>query len=82
MSAEFEETYRRHFEAVFRYALRCAGRRDVAEDVTSEAFLALLRHWNEIDRSQLPGWLPTAPVASNDTEDGRARNRRVELVKQ
>jgi outer membrane protein OmpA-like peptidoglycan-associated protein len=33
-------------------------------------------------RMQSFGDGPTAPVASNDTEDGRALNRRVELVKQ
>jgi OmpA-OmpF porin, OOP family len=34
------------------------------------------------DRLQAFGAGPYAPVASNDTEDGRALNRRVELVKQ
>jgi len=33
-------------------------------------------------RLQAAGDGPTAPVASNDTEEGRAKNRRVELVKQ
>ncbi len=33
-------------------------------------------------RLQAAGDGPTAPVASNDSEDGRAKNRRVELVKQ
>lgn len=33
-------------------------------------------------RMQSFGDGPTAPISSNDTEDGRARNRRVELVKQ
>ncbi len=34
------------------------------------------------ERLRAAGDGPTAPVASNDTEEGRAKNRRVELVKQ
>ncbi len=34
------------------------------------------------DRLKAGGVGPLAPVASNDTEDGKAKNRRVELVKQ
>jgi OOP family OmpA-OmpF porin len=33
-------------------------------------------------RLRASGCGPFAPVASNDTEEGRAKNRRVELVKQ
>ena len=55
--SEFDEIYARHAAAVFRYALKCVGRRDVAEDITSEAFLALHRNMPAIDTGQLPRWL-------------------------
>jgi outer membrane protein OmpA-like peptidoglycan-associated protein len=35
-----------------------------------------------VARLDAEGVGPLAPVASNDKEDGRAKNRRVELVKQ
>lgn len=63
----FEELYRRYAQAVFRFALRCVGRRDVAEDLTSEAFLALYRNLDAIDESLLPGWLIT--VTRNRARD-------------
>ena len=52
-----ESLYRRYAGAVFRFALRCTGRRDLAEDLTSEAFLALHRNLDSVDQSQLPSWL-------------------------
>ncbi|RJP95627.1 MAG: OmpA family protein [Desulfobacteraceae bacterium] len=50
----------------------------------AEAILQALVRGHGIDSSRLRahGCGQFAPVASNDTEDGRARNRRVELVKQ
>ena len=55
----FEEAYRSYVAAVFRYAVRIVGRRDVAEEITSDAFVALWRSSETVDSAQLPGWLFT-----------------------
>ncbi len=47
----------------------------VTQDLTT-------KHGVDAARLSPQGDGPTAPVASNDTEDGREKNRRVELVKQ
>ena len=53
----FEEVYRRHFRSVLRFAMSVVARRDVAEDLTAAAFLALWRNFEGIDQSQLPAWI-------------------------
>jgi RNA polymerase sigma-70 factor, ECF subfamily len=62
-----EELYRTHIQAVFRYALSCTGRHDLAEDLTSEAFLALHRNLEHVNEALLPGWLLT--VVRNRARD-------------
>ena len=63
----FETLYRQHVQSVYRFALRCVSRKDLAEDLTSEAFLALFRNLDHIDVSRLPGWLLT--VVRNRARD-------------
>jgi RNA polymerase sigma-70 factor (ECF subfamily) len=63
----FEDLYREHVQAVFRFAMSIAGQRETAEDLTSEAFLALHRNLDSIDESRLPGWLLT--VVRNRARD-------------
>ena len=73
----FEEAYRRHFGAVFRFAIHCVGKRELAEDLTSEAFLELYRNWDKIDQRRLPGWL--IAVVKNRAVDHWRRASREEL---
>lgn len=55
----FDAVYRRHLPAVLRAACRAVGRRDVAEEITADAFLELHRRFDRIDHERLPGWLIT-----------------------
>lgn len=67
MMEKFERIYHAHVSVVMSFAVSLVGRRDIAEDVTSETFLALLRNLDTIDEAQLPGWLLT--VARNRARD-------------
>src|ERR1700674_1228144 len=64
---DFESTYREYVDAVFRYALRSVGNRELAEDITSEVFLELYRNRASVDAGKLPAWLFT--VARNRSVD-------------
>lgn len=56
---EFERVYRSHRDLVFRHALRVAGRRDIAEEITGDVFLALFERRADVTEAMLPGWLVT-----------------------
>jgi len=64
---EFEKLYHAYVDAVFRYSVHCVGRREIAEEITSDVFLALYQNLERIDVRQLPAWLYT--VARNRAMD-------------
>jgi len=51
---EFEKLYRKYLDTVFRCAFRCVGRREIAEEITADAFLALYRNLDRVEEAQLP----------------------------
>lgn len=67
MEPRFDETYSEYADAVFRFAVRLVGRRDVAEDIVGDTFLELVAQGDRIDVNRLPGWLYT--VARNRAMD-------------
>ena len=76
---DFDSLYRLHVTAVFRFAVRCVGRSDVAEELTSDAFLALHQNLASIDPAQLPSWLFTV-VRNRATDHWRKQSREQDFL--
>lgn len=58
-ASSFSEIYSLHAAAVYRVCVRAVSRREVAEELTSEVFLALHQSWSKLTPDQLPAWLFT-----------------------
>jgi RNA polymerase sigma-70 factor (ECF subfamily) len=59
-TADFQEEALPHMDAVFRFALRLAGSRDLAEDLVQETFLRAFRSWEKYTPgTQCKSWLFT-----------------------
>lgn len=55
----YEDVYRRHVGAVYRTCLRAVSRADVAEEIASEVFLELYKHWGTVQEDSMQAWLLT-----------------------
>src|SRR4051812_31881193 len=57
----FDDLYREHAPAVYRLAMKCVGRKEIAEEITSETFLALFQQYDSLkeDAGLFPAWLFT-----------------------
>jgi len=73
LMSSFEAVYREHCGAVFRLAMSLVGRRDVAEDLTADAFVSLHERFAKIRVDELPAWLFV--VVRNRARDHWRRER-------
>jgi RNA polymerase sigma-70 factor (ECF subfamily) len=69
--------FRRHYAVVYRFALHLTGAAALAEDVTQEVFLAMMRDAGRYEpgRSTVAAWL--CGIARNLTRQRLAQDRRI-----
>lgn len=75
---EFDDLFRRHYPALFRYLVRLTGDADAAEDIAQEAFVRLLRR--PLPEPEARPWLYT--VATNLVRDQARKTVRRERILQ
>ncbi|WP_035348629.1 RNA polymerase sigma factor [Edaphobacter aggregans] len=56
---KFNAIYAQHVDDIFAVAVLDVSRREIAEEITREAFLALLESSETLTPDQVPGWLFT-----------------------
>jgi RNA polymerase sigma-70 factor (ECF subfamily) len=69
----FGELLERHEREIFAYALRLTGRREDADDLYQETFLAAFRGWPPPRRDHERAWL--YKIATNKAVDREGRRR-------
>lgn len=57
--SDFQLIYDRHAQEILRFAIRCTGRREIAEELTSEAFLRMYQLRGQIEPHRAAAWLTT-----------------------
>nr|CTQ92247.1 sigma factor [Kibdelosporangium sp. MJ126-NF4] len=80
--AAFEVLFRRHLRAVWNYAYRLSGSADVAEDLTSNAFLTAWRKRKQVVliRESAQPWLLTV-VGNLARDEYKSARRRLRLIR-
>jgi len=73
---EFEQLWKRHYQAVTRTAFLIVGDTEGAKDIAQEAFVRAFQHWGRVSHLDRPeGWVHR--VAANLALSSRRRRRLV-----
>jgi len=78
--ASFAEAYERHYEAVFRAALRVTGNPSDAEDVLQTVFLRVLAQGTGVEKVQRPAAFFRRAAVNAAVDVLRRRGHQAELV--
>lgn len=78
--ASFEAFYRAEYGAVVRLAHALVGRRDIAEELAQEGFLACHQRWATVSTFESPAWWVRRVVTNRCVSSGRRHLTELRLL--